>query len=111
MPNLTYFNRGNPNKAEPADTARDQAASCYAGSDNAEPRNVEFGDFEYKRNKSDNNEFHDTEEFDKTCQELGSTLSAVVSDDDHSKQGDLEDRVMFKRWFNEPIKDGPYIAK
>ena len=91
-----------------ADTVRDQSASYYVGSEKAEPGNIEFSDFEFDGNKSGVNEFQDAEEFYENLQELGSTLSAEISDDDHSNQEDLEEKVMFKRWFNEPVKDGPY---
>jgi hypothetical protein len=105
-----HFKHTDPDKIDSLDTAPDQAASPYAGTENAESRNVEFDNCEYDRNKSDGNEFHDAEEFYDNSQELRSTLSAKVSDDDQPNQGVLEERVMFKRWLNEPVKDGPYVA-
>lgn len=103
-----HFKPTDPDKIDSFDTAPDQAASPYAGSENAESRNVEFDDCD--SNKSGGNEFHDAEEFYDNSQELRSTLSAKVSDDDQPNQGVLEERVMFKRWLNEPVKDGPYVA-
>jgi hypothetical protein len=100
-----HFNHGDPNKDEPVATQRDQTAAYFTtGSDHGKPRNVEFNDFEYGRNNSDGNEFHDAE--DENFQELGSTLSAEVSGDSNPIQGE---RVMLNRWFNEPVKDGPYL--
>ncbi len=94
-----------------ADAVCDQSASYYVGSEKTEPRNIEFSGFEFDVNKAGINEFQDAEEFYENLHEPGRTLSAEISDDDHSNQEDLEEKVMFKRWFNEPVKDGPYIAK
>lgn len=97
-----HFNHADPDEVEPVDTTRDQTTACYVGSEHGKTRNFEFDDFGYDRNMSDDNEF------DENFQELGSTLSAEVSGYGRSNQGDLEERVMLKRWFNEPVKDGPY---
>jgi hypothetical protein len=93
-----HFKHTDPDKIDSLDTA---PVSPYAWSENAESRNVEFDDCEYDSNKSDGNKFHDAEEFYDNSQELRSTLPTKVSDDD---------QVMFKRWLNEPVKDGPYVA-
>jgi hypothetical protein len=105
-----HFKHTDPDKIGSLDTVPNLAASPYARSKNAESRNVEFDDCKSGSNKSDGNEFNDAEEFYDNSQDLRSTLSATVSDDGQPDQGLLEERVMFKRWLNEPVKDGPYVT-
>ena len=85
-----HFKHADSDMIDSLDTAPGQAASPYGSS------------------KSDGNEFHDAEGFYDNSQESVSVRSAKVSDDDQPNQGVLEERVMFKRWLNEHVKDGPY---
>jgi hypothetical protein len=84
--------------------------SPCVGSENADSRKVEFDDYEDGSNKSDGYELRDAEETYDNFQEARSKLSAIVSDDDQPNQGVLEERVMFERWLNEPVEDGPYVT-
>src|SRR5579871_611602 len=103
-----HFSYDDSDKAEPVDTARNHITTYDVESEHGKPRNVGFDNCGgYHWNMSDN-EFHDAEEFYENFQELGSSLSAQVSIDSHTNRGDLEERVMLKRWFDEPVKDGPY---
>jgi hypothetical protein len=108
--NLVHFKYADPDKAVSLDTASDQVVSYCTGSENAEPGNAEFDDFEYNGEKSGGGGFRGAGEFYDNPKEIERALPAEVKDDDQSNPGDLEERVMFKRWLNESVKDGPFVA-